>query len=514
MHGADPHWKNSRKCLRWARRMVLIACLLAVSSPALAQSSVEQRLADLEAALAAIKAELGVGPDLALRIKAIEDELAELRTAIVTGTVPAAPAAPQPGAPAAVPPASQVGTAAPVLPAAGVQGSPNPLQREDKKFLTGQDLLDETFPNSVPIPGSSVRFALGGYAKFDAIQDLDYVGDRFEFELATIPVKGSPQAAYKGRTTLQAKETRLNFDFRSAARQGTARAFPLQAFLEIDFFEDSETLVRQPRLRHAYGVIGRLLAGQTWTTSGDLEALAGTIDFSGGDALYGDRVAQIRWQDRASRHVTWAVGIEDPKSSIGNPLELGGVDRARMPNFGSRVRWTADQGSHVQLGADVFLLDWQGGESGPSDTAVGFGINLTGRALLGAKRRDALVGGGTTGRGSAHRVVVLEGGGNDAVITENGLDVMSHWQVYTGFSHYWTDSLNSTITTGWAGLDNSPFQPESAIHKAASVHLNLIWFPYTLVSTGGEIMWGKRWNKDGGHGDAWRFQYMAKFKFR
>jgi len=403
--------------------------------------------------------------------------------------------------------------AQPQLPRPGEQGAPNPLQ-DDKKFLTGQDLLDETFPNSVPIPGTQVRFAIGGYAKLDVIGDLNYVGDRYEFELSTIPVSTSPLAAYGGRASAQAKESRINFDFRSKAHSTrTGKDYPLQAFLEIDFFEDNPALARQPRLRHAYGVIGRFLAGQTWTISGDLEALAGTIDFSGGDALYGDRVAQVRWQDRAGPHVTYAVGLEDPKTEIGNPLGLDGLDRPRMPNFAGRVRWTTKAGSHAQVGADLFRLDWQGGASGPSASATGFGLNLTGRLLLTEASKDALVGGGTIGHGSAHRVIPLEGGGNDAVIAEDGLHVMSHWQAYVGYSHYWTASLNSTMSTNWAALDNADLQPGTAIHKVASVHLNLIWFPYKLVSTGAEVMWGQRWNKNGDRGHAWRIQYMAKFKF-
>jgi len=123
------------------------------------------------------------------------------------------------------------------------------------------------------------------------------------------------------------------------------------------------------------------------------------------------------------------------------------------------------------------------------------------------------VAGGTIGEGSAHRVIVLEAAHNDAVITPDGLDVMSHKQAYAGYSHYWTDSLNSTITAGWAALDNSDLQPGSSIHQGRSAHANLIWFPYPTVSTGFEVMWGERENKDGSKGDAVRFQYMVKFKF-
>jgi hypothetical protein len=400
------------------------------------------------------------------------------------------------------------------VPEVGIQGSPNPLQRNDE-ILSGQDLIDESFPNSIPIPGSDVRFRIGGYAKLDFIQDLDYVGDRFEFELGSIPVEGTPESELGGQTTLHAKESRINFDVRSVAtNEKYGWEFPLQAFLEIDFFDDREDFKLQPRLRQAYGVIGRLLAGRTWAVTTDLSALAGTIDFSGGDALYGARVALIRWEDEIGESLKWAVGVEDPQVSIGNPFDLGGEGRTSLPNFAGKLRWMGEDGSHLQLGADLFRLEWQGGDAGPSDTQLGFGATLSGRHLVGADNNNAIVATATFGSGAAHRVVALAfDGGNDAVITPDGLDATWHWQVYGGYSHYWSDSFNSTVSAAWAELDNSEFQPDDSIHRASSVHANLIWFPYKRVSTGIEAMWGRRENKDGASGTAWRLQSMLKFQF-
>jgi hypothetical protein len=59
----------------------------------------------------------------------------------------------------------------------------------------------------------------------------------------------------------------------------------------------------------------------------------------------------------------------------------------------------------------------------------------------------------------------------------------------------------------------APAQPGNAIHQAGSAHVNLIWFPYKLVSTGIEYMYGARENKDGTEGNASRIQAMVKYKF-
>jgi hypothetical protein len=57
------------------------------------------------------------------------------------------------------------------------------------------------------------------------------------------------------------------------------------------------------------------------------------------------------------------------------------------------------------------------------------------------------------------------------------------------------------------------FQADETIQRAGSFHANLIWFPYSRVSTGIEYMWGLRENKNGVQGTASRIQFMVKFIF-
>lgn len=207
------------------------------------------------------------------------------------------------------------------------------------------------------------------------------------------------------------------------------------------------------------------------------------------------------------------MGLEDPVIQIANPNGVDGVARPVLPNLGARMRWTFSDGSQVQLGGDLFQLNWQGGETGPDASAVGYGLNPTFRLLTGPEQKDALVGGGSFGLGGGHRVVTLSFEDVDAVVTDAGLDEMKFWQAYVGFSHYWTESLNSTLSTAWTGMDNAELQAPGSLHKAGSAHLNLLWFPYELASVGGEIMWGRRENKDGASGQAVRLNFMVKYKF-
>ncbi len=396
----------------------------------------------------------------------------------------------------------------------GVQGSVMPLS-DNVPVLSGDDLIDKSFPNSWPLFGSNVRMKIGGYVKADFIHDFDYVGDRYEFELGSIAVEGTPERELGGITTFHAKETRINFEFRSQAKWKSGREFPMKVFLEVDWFFDSDQFRLNTRLRQAYGVIGRLVIGRTWTTSVDLSTVPATIDFSAGDALYGGRLAQIRWQDRINEKFSYAVALEDAGGQIGNPGNIEGAFRPTLPNLAGMIQYRSKAGSSIQLGLDVFGLRWAGPSTVPNETKVGAALSVSSRILLSVTEyKDAFVWGGGIGEGLGHKIIALSWDGRaSGVVTQDELTLATSWWAFAGYNHYWSKTLNSNISTAWAGTSLSDEQPDGTIEQAGSVHVNLIWFPYPKISTGIEYMWGMRRNKSGVEGTASRIQFMAKFKF-
>jgi len=397
----------------------------------------------------------------------------------------------------------------------GIQGSINPL-RDNNLVLTGDELLDQSFPGSWPLFGTGIRMKIGGYVKADFIRDLDYVADPYEFELGSIAVEGSPERDLGGTSTFHAKESRVNFELRSKAKWLNGKEFPMQVFVEFDWFFDSPSMALNTRLRHAYGVIGRLLIGRTWTTSGDLSCLAGTIDFSGGDALYGGRVTQIRWQDKiGTSPFSYAVAIEETFGQVDNPMNFAGRFRPLWPNFAGMIRWHSKNGSSIQLGGDVFPISWVGPDSVPNVRKVGAAATIMSRLVFNVTEyNDAFVWGCGYGVGQGHKIIALSWDGKGSgVIADNGLTLSPAWFAYVGLNHYWNKKLNSTVSTNWAGTSLSELQSANTIKLAGSFHINLIWFPYSRISTGIEYMWGMRENHDGTRGTASRFQFMAKFKF-
>lgn len=397
---------------------------------------------------------------------------------------------------------------------AGIQGSINPL-RDVSHVLTGDDLLDQTFPNSIPLFGSDVRIGISGYVKADFIRDFDYVADPYELELGSIAVDGSDERHLGGTTTFHAKESRVGFDLRSKASWPSGKEYPMRVFVEFDWFFDSPAMANNTRLRHAYGVIGRLLVGRTWTTSGDLTTLPGTIDFSGGDALYGGRVTQIRWQDKLGDSFQYALAVEEASAQVAHPDSISGAFRPPWPNLAGMIKWRSSNGSSIQLGADVFPVSWSGPPTAPNTTETGYAITAMSRLVFSVTEyHDAFVWGAGYGEGQGAKVIALSWDGKaSGYLSPTGLELAPAWFAYAGYSHYWNRSWNSTVSSNWTGTDLSSLQSDDTIQKAGSVHANLLWFPYKLVSIGIEYMWGVRENKDGTEGTASRVQVMAKFKF-
>lgn len=66
--------------------------------------------------------------------------------------------------------------------------------RNNELDYTGQELVDASFPNSIPVFGTKARIGFGGYVKVDYIQDFNGGYDRYQYEIQTVPVPGSLDA--------------------------------------------------------------------------------------------------------------------------------------------------------------------------------------------------------------------------------------------------------------------------------------------------------------------------------
>jgi DcaP outer membrane protein len=406
---------------------------------------------------------------------------------------------------AALPAAAQQAT--PATPVATVPEAQDKTDKKDEPSHPahpdsgqGKDLVEKgLFPKSINIPGTDASFGIGGYVKVDFIQDKDAIGNAYDFQTSSIPVAGSAAAEQGGRTTIHARESRINLELRAARK--------FRAFVEGDFYGDKNAF----RLRHAYGEFGRLLGGQTWSTFQDISARPLTIDFEGPDGEIFVRQALLRWAQPVAKGVQWALAVENPTVDIAVPSGETGVAQADLPDFVTHLRWTGKKG-HGQLGGILRKLRFDGESGSPDQSTTGWGLHASFNVKPFGK--DELLGQLVYGEGIAHYVEALAGQGSDAVFASGGgLEALPVTAAVIGFTHHWSQALRSGVSYAFADLDNGASQSASAIRQTQDFRVNLLYTPYRLVDLAWEVLWGRRENKDGSHGEAVRGQFAVIYRF-
>ena len=380
--------------------------------------------------------------------------------------------------------------------------------RDNMIDWTGQDLVDASFPNSIPIFGTKSRIAFGGYVKLDYIQDFDGGYDRFQYEIQNVPVPGDGRPQQSDYMNMHARESRFNVDFRSISENGR----PNRVFLEIDFYNlDRGPFNQTLRLRHAYGVLGRLLIGRTWGTQSDLYAVPNTIDFAAGDAITGTRRAQVRFEDEIGKKgFKYAVGLEMLEfPGIDGPDTLGQASQL-LPLLAGRITKSTSQGGRLMLGGSVFQLRWDGQGKIDNATAIGWGFSFSGREYFGKKHFFRWMA--SYGQGWGSQIVATLGTQGSAILTPEGeLETLPAWNLGTGIAINLSQTLVTNFNINWYSIEPSSYRSPEKMKSGESAHLNLIWSPLKKVNTGVEYMILRRTNTDNSSGVGQRLQLMIKY---
>lgn len=376
--------------------------------------------------------------------------------------------------------------------------------KEDMLKTASEALANSDFPGSWPMFGTDLRMKIGGYLKTDLIYDFDGTTDKSQFLMSTIPVEGEPAYDNEGYVYFLAKETRVNIDIRRYDED----KIPLQLFIEGDFF----TSENQFRLRHAYISAGDFIIGQTWTTLSFLESMAFMIDFAAGDALFGGRSVQIRYQKQLGDKVKVAAGLEYLGAlGIENPNNLDGQANLMLPLLALRLDYRWKTGV-LFLGSSIAELRWDGGTTGPHDQTIQIDFIVAGRQYIG--KNNYFTYNISYGFASGENIIAFTGSQANAVLTPNGtLEAIPAKSVMVGFMHRWTEGLESNFNYAYGWLDAPDTRAPFALKRGGVGHLNLIKHFDRNLSIGAEYIWGAQRTSNDAYGNANRVQLMAKFDF-
>jgi hypothetical protein len=309
---------------------------------------------------------------------------------------------------------------------------------------------------------------------------------------------------------MHARESRFGVDIRSVTESG----MPVQVFFEMDFYNlDRGPFNQAARLRHFYGVVGRLLVGRTWGTQSDLFAVPITIDFAAGDALTGTRRAQVRFEDRIGEKMSYAVALEMLEFPGIDGIDSLGIPSQNLPLFASRLTRKTKSGGRIMLGASVFQLRWDGLNIIPNATAIGWGFSFSGREYFG-KSKHFIYWLTSYGQGWGSQIVATLGTGASAYLTPEGdLKTNQSWNLGGGVAINLTDKWVTNLSVNAYAMDPPESRAPNRMVSGESAHINLMWSPYKKVNTGIEYMYLRRTNMDDSRGTGSRLQLMVKYLF-
>ena len=370
-------------------------------------------------------------------------------------------------------------------------------------------------PESGPRPYLDVY----GFAQLDAIYDFERVDPDWKSTLrpSKIPVNcpGDAGCGNNGDAILRVRQSRL----------GVKAGYPtpigeIKATFEFDLFGTGDDAGETTfHIRQAYGELGPLLAGQTWSVLMDPDVYPNVIDYWGPPGQINFRNPQLRYTPVRDENWEFAVAIESPGSAL-DEGKISQVDPSLdaqswnpSPDYTTHVRFLGDWG-HVQGGAILRVLGFENPDTGtnrPDGTEIGWGINLS--SGIDTFGDDKLLLQVVYGHGIAS---YMNDGGTDLAPDSDtnpnaeALPILG-WLAY--YNRTWNERWTSSIGYSETRQDTTDGQLDTAFELGQYASVNLLYHPVPEVLIGPEFLWGRRENRNDNSETDTRVQVSFKYDF-
>lgn len=407
----------------------------------------------------------------------------------------------------AVAPTAQIQAAAPTTTNPQPVVTTVPPEKDAKPVVTAGDVK-----GTLKIPGTDTSIGVGGYVKLDAIYSSTSMGkDKYgnqRLDPSEIPVQ-SLGKGNEDQLSMHAKESRLWFKSFTPSRWGD-----MNTYVEIDFFGDPGAYTYIPRLRHAYGSLGNFLAGQTWSTFLNSQALADTLDNNTSvGSLLTLRHPLVRWTQPFSVDnlpMEWQVALEAPRSRIwdAETNSMTTTSSSHYPDIVARLNFLPSWGnlSLSALGRQVQITP---NASDPEQSVWGGAVSMAGKInTIGSDNiRFMLNYGNAIGRYEENNFFA------DSALDNNGnIQLITSYSGMLAYQHWWHKAWRSNLAYGIAYAEQPGFAA-MANQQTQSVHANLLWSPISQATIGLEYIFANRELVNNENGELHRVQFSTRFNF-
>ena len=276
------------------------------------------------------------------------------------------------------------------------------------------------------------------------------------------------------------------------------------------------------RLRHAYGQLGKVGAGQYWSPFMDIDVFPNTVEYWGPPGMAFFRNVQVRFMP-IQGDTRFTIALERPGASGDQGIYAGRIELADvqphfpLPDLSAEYRKAMSFG-YIELAGIVRRIEWEDAGTDSLDLSgnvTGWGVNLSSNVKLGANdvfRLQALYGEGIENyMNDAPADVAV-----DKITTSPTAPISAVALPVTGISafvdHTWNARYSSAFGYSMIDIDNTDLQSPSEFHRGQYAIGNLMYYPTEKIMTGIELQWGKRENHSDGF-DSDDFKIQASFKY-
>jgi len=362
------------------------------------------------------------------------------------------------------------------------------------------------------IPGTDTSVGLGGFIKFDTLFSSVDMGEDTDgsqrLEVHEIP-DGVSRTGHGGEVTFHAKQTRLWLKSLTPTHW-----LDIHTHLEMDFFGSPKLYNYTPRLRHAYGTIGQLLIGQTWTTFFNLPFLGQTLDFGRTVGVpFPFRQLQIRWTQSFSIGdipMELLFAAETPQNYIwvADQAKILKLSNGSYPDLITKFKFNPTWGS-LSLALMARQINYTPVTDNDEKSIWGAAVSLGGQInTVGADNiRFFLNYGNPLGRYGTNTFFA-----DAAVDSAGNMNLISAVSGMLAYQHWWSDAWHSNVVYGIAYADQPEFAA-TANQQTQSFHANLLWTPVKETMIGVEYIYGNRELANGQNGELHRVQFSTQFSF-
>jgi len=358
------------------------------------------------------------------------------------------------------------------------------------------------------IPEST--FDIYGFVMTDVIYNANQEHPDWQDGLrpTKLPIfENDPDYTAGGTMYFGVRQSRIGFKSKTATKCGD---FTTQFEWEL-YGTGGDAGQTTPRLRHAYGQLGKWGVGQTWSPFMDIDIFPNSVEYWGPTGMVFFRNIQIRYMP-IQGETRMTIALERPGGSADGTShseveQLTDVrDQFMVPDLSAEYRKAGGWG-YVEVAGIARYIGWKdlNTDDGTdlTDNTIGWGVNLTSNLKF-AKIATARLG-------------FVYGQGIQNYMNDATTDIAVEYQPdntskpYTGVALpmfgasvfidlQWNERFSSTAGFSMIQIDNIEDQSYETFKTGTYALANLLYYPVKNVMCGIEFQYGARSNKNEGPG--------------